>query len=143
MQGWTRLLGALRQLYSQPAAAFGATIFIIFMIVALIGPLIAPYGANQQIVMDARQPPSAKHWFGTDHLGRDVFSRVVLGARDVLALAGSGTQVLPVSSSNFPTSAARPANSCLDCSKATGLGVRLPAWRDGLARYVRSYQSSC
>jgi peptide/nickel transport system permease protein len=38
-----------------------------------------------------RHPPSATHWFGTDHLARDVFSRVLLGARDVFALAGVGT----------------------------------------------------
>jgi peptide/nickel transport system permease protein len=89
---WSRGLWAgLRQLYARPASALGATIFLIFLLLALFGPLIAPYGANQQIVADARQPPSAKHWFGVDHLGRDVFSRVVLGARDVLALAGLGT----------------------------------------------------
>ena len=40
---------------------------------------------------DARQPPSASHWFGTDNLGRDVFSRVVLGAREILVLSGLGT----------------------------------------------------
>lgn len=38
-----------------------------------------------------RQPPSAVHWFGTDDLGRDIFSRVLLGAGDILALAGIGT----------------------------------------------------
>jgi peptide/nickel transport system permease protein len=81
----------LRQLYARPASAIGATIFFLFLVMALIGPIIAPYGANQQIVDDARQPPSSDHWFGTDHLGRDVFSRVVLGARDVLSLAGLGT----------------------------------------------------
>jgi peptide/nickel transport system permease protein len=43
------------------------------------------------ITADARQPPSSSHWFGTDNLGRDVFSRVILGAREVLVLSGSGT----------------------------------------------------
>jgi peptide/nickel transport system permease protein len=66
---------------------------LLFIIIAIAAPLIAPYGNNEQIVEDARQPPSAKHWFGTDNLGRDVFSRVILGARDVLALAGFGTLV--------------------------------------------------
>jgi peptide/nickel transport system permease protein len=81
----------LRGLYSRFASGLGTTIFLIFLTIALIGPLIAPYGANQQIARDARQPPSPEHWFGTDNLGRDVFSRVLLGARDILALAGLGT----------------------------------------------------
>jgi peptide/nickel transport system permease protein len=81
----------LRQLYARPASAVGTSIFLLFLLMALVGPLIAPYEANQQIFEDARQPPSPRHWFGTDHLGRDVFSRVVLGARDVLSLAGLGT----------------------------------------------------
>jgi peptide/nickel transport system permease protein len=92
-----RFLHLLRELYSRAASATGTTIFIVFILVALFGPLIAPYGSNQQIVADARQPPSAAHWFGTDALGRDVFSRVVLGARDILLLAGLGT-VLAVAS---------------------------------------------
>jgi peptide/nickel transport system permease protein len=87
----SRFLTAVHELYRRPASAIGSTIFIFFVLMALLGPLIAPYGSNEQIVADARQPPSLDHWFGTDNLGRDVFSRVVLGARDVLALAGAGT----------------------------------------------------
>jgi peptide/nickel transport system permease protein len=86
-----RFEDVLREVYSRPSSAIGATIFVIFLLVALIGPLIAPYGVNEQIVEDARQSPSLKHPFGTDNLGRDVFSRVILGARDVLTLAGAGT----------------------------------------------------
>jgi peptide/nickel transport system ATP-binding protein len=63
---------------------------LFFVSLALFGPLFTPYSATQQIFTDARQAPSAKHWFGTDHLGRDVFSRVVLGARDILLLTGLG-----------------------------------------------------
>jgi len=87
----SRVLVGVQELYRRPSSAIGATIFVLFLLMALFGPMIAPYGANEQIVEDAREPPSADHWFGTDNLGRDVFSRVVLGARDVLALAGLGT----------------------------------------------------
>jgi peptide/nickel transport system permease protein len=87
----TRWLEALRQLFNRPSSALGASLSILFLLMALLGPFLAPYRANQQIVEDARQPPSADHWFGTDNLGRDVFSRVMLGARDVLTLAGLGT----------------------------------------------------
>jgi peptide/nickel transport system permease protein len=88
---WGRLKKGIRQLYNRLSSAIGTSLFMLFLLVALFGPLIAPYGANQQIVEDARQPPSSKHLFGTDLLGRDIFSRVVLGARDVLSLAGMGT----------------------------------------------------
>ncbi|MCO6453356.1 MAG: ABC transporter permease [Caldilineales bacterium] len=81
----------LSELYSRPASAVGTTFVLLFLFLALCGPQIAPYTATQQIASDARQAPSADHWFGTDHLGRDVFSRVVIGAQDILLLAGLGT----------------------------------------------------
>ncbi len=83
----------IKRLYNRPVSAFGATVFFIFCVVALIGPYIAPYGANEQIASEAGQPPSPDHWFGTDNLGRDVFSRVIIGARDILVLAGFGTLI--------------------------------------------------
>lgn len=94
---WQLLVG----LYRQPASALGTTLFLIFLIVALIGPLVVPYGSNQQIVDDALQGPSPQHWFGTDILGRDVFSRVVLGARDILSLAGLGTLFAVILGTSF------------------------------------------
>src|SRR3990172_8986178 len=86
-----RTLSYLRRLYAVPSAAVGATIVILFLALALIGPIIAPYGVNQQDLQGARQASSKTHWFGTDHLGRDVFSRVLLGASEVLWLSGAGT----------------------------------------------------
>jgi peptide/nickel transport system permease protein len=71
----------------------GTALFALFLLAAILGPYIAPYGSNEQIVADARQAPSAAHWFGVDHLGRDVFSRVLLGARDIFSLAGTGTLI--------------------------------------------------
>lgn len=87
----SRWAGAFHALFSTKATAIGTTIVLIFVVVAFIAPLIAPYGVNEQIYSDARQAPSADHWFGTDHLGRDVFSRVLYGASDILFLAGLGT----------------------------------------------------
>ncbi len=91
----------LRQIFSTPASAVGTTIFLLFLLLALFGPLLAPYELNQQIYADARQAPSAAHWFGTDNLGRDVFSRVILGARDILILAGLGTLLAVFSGATF------------------------------------------
>ena len=92
-----RLLEIVKRVVRQPLSAVSLALFTLFLILALFGPVIAPYQANQQIVDDVRQPPSGTHWFGTDHLGRDVFSRVVLGARDVLSLAGLGTVIAVIS----------------------------------------------
>lgn len=81
----------IRHLYGEPASGVGATLVLIFLLMAVVAPLVAPYGENEQIFTAARQPPSADHWFGVDRLGRDVFSRVLLGARDIFTLAGLGT----------------------------------------------------
>jgi len=83
----------VNRLFTSPASAFGSVIFLIFVLMALVGPAVVPYQANQQIYDDVSQAPSSDHIFGTDHLGRDVFSRVVLGARDIFTLAGLGTLV--------------------------------------------------
>ncbi len=86
-----RFLSVLRRLFDRPITAAGTSIFLLFVFLAVAGPWLAPYGSNEQIYADASQPPSAEHWFGTDHLGRDVFSRILHGAREVLFEAGVGT----------------------------------------------------
>jgi peptide/nickel transport system permease protein len=88
-----RWLHVLRSLYARPTSAIGTTLVLFFLLMALLGTWIAPYGSTEQIAGAARQAPSLAHLFGTDHLGRDVFSRVVTGARDIFALAGLGTLV--------------------------------------------------
>jgi peptide/nickel transport system permease protein len=55
-------------------------------VAALAAPLITPYAPERIALADRRQPPSANHLFGTDELGRDVFSRVIYGARVSLAV---------------------------------------------------------
>lgn len=62
-------------------ALVGLGIVIFFIIIAAIAPLIAPYSFKDQVLADRLLPPSEKHWFGTDDFGRDIFSRVVYGAR--------------------------------------------------------------
>jgi dTDP-4-dehydrorhamnose reductase len=79
---------------------------------------------------------------GVFHLGGAGCATRLEWARETLALAGLDVQVLPASSAEFPLPAPRPANSCLDCSKAAGLGVGLPPWREGLARYIRTFRGS-
>lgn len=86
-----RWIGVLRKLFARPASALGTTIVLAFLLMTIAAPLLAPYSATDQISGAARQAPSAAHWFGTDRLGRDVLSRVIWGAQDVLGLAGLGT----------------------------------------------------
>jgi peptide/nickel transport system permease protein len=59
---------------------FGATILLLFLLLAIFAPLIAPYDPSE-IIENETLPPSAKHLFGTDDLGRDIFSRSLYGAR--------------------------------------------------------------
>jgi peptide/nickel transport system permease protein len=82
---------ALRKLLGYPSSAIGAFIVTLFLLIAILGTFLAPFESNEQIAADALQAPSSVHPFGTDNLGRDVFSRVILGARDILLLAGLGT----------------------------------------------------
>lgn len=76
-----------RLLCREPNAVIGAVIVLVFALMAIFAPLLAPYGPNASDWMAIRQPPSLAHWFGTDDLGRDVLSRVIFGARASL-LAG-------------------------------------------------------
>ena len=86
-----RLGIAFKRLYERPITAVGTSIFLVFLLAAVVGPLVAPYGVNHSIAKDAMSPPSTTHWFGTDNLGRDIFSRVLIGAREIATLSGFGT----------------------------------------------------
>ena len=61
-------------------------IVIILCLVALFAPWIAPYDPDAQVLTERLMPPSAQHWFGTDDLGRDIFSRIVYGCRISLSV---------------------------------------------------------
>lgn len=71
---------AWRLLLRNRTSVIGLVIIAVVLVCAVFGPLIAPYGANEIDVPNALQAPSWSHLFGTDDLGRDVFSRVVLAA---------------------------------------------------------------
>jgi peptide/nickel transport system permease protein len=62
-------------------ALLGLIIIAVFLLLALIGPWITPYDPYAIVLGDRLKPPSAEHWFGTDNLGRDILSRVLVGAR--------------------------------------------------------------
>ncbi len=67
-------------------ALLGLTVLALLVLMAIFAKWIAPYEFQEQIIADAYQGPSLKHLFGTDHMGRDLFSRCVYGARYTLFL---------------------------------------------------------
>ena len=85
--GPSRLRRALRS----PVFLVGVSVLLFWVCCALFGPYLTPYGAYADDLMDTLAPPSAAHWFGTDQLGRDVFSRVIVGARPILSVAPAAT----------------------------------------------------
>lgn len=71
----------------------GAAITLVWVLAAIFGDLLAPFDplGTPQDVLNRLQPPSAANWFGTDELGRDVLSRVIVGARQVLTVSLAAT----------------------------------------------------
>ncbi|MGK3113178.1 ABC transporter permease [Candidatus Pantoea formicae] len=80
----TRIGHFLWQMACNPLTAIGGGIILLLLIVALFAPWIAPYHPLIQDLNNALTPPNAQHWFGTDEFGRDIFSRLVWGARITL-----------------------------------------------------------
>ena len=72
---------ALRRLFARKGAVAGLVVIVVFIALAVFAPLIVPYDPVATSWTLVRKPPSALHWFGTDDLGRDIFSRVIFGAR--------------------------------------------------------------
>ncbi|MGV0745833.1 ABC transporter permease [Mycolicibacterium sp. XJ870] len=76
-----------RLLLSNPVTTVSAAVLLAVVVVALTAQWIAPYGINDIDVPSALQGPSASHWFGTDELGRDVFSRVLVAIQASIRVA--------------------------------------------------------
>jgi peptide/nickel transport system permease protein len=78
---------AWRRLKRRKGAMFGLVVLGAFVLLAIFAPLIAPYDPAAQSWTAVRKAPTFAHWFGTDEVGRDVFTRVIYGSRASL-LAG-------------------------------------------------------
>jgi peptide/nickel transport system permease protein len=70
-------------MFSNPKTRIGAAMLAVFALLAVLGPSLAPYDPAKRS-SDLLQAPSGKHWFGTTHLGQDIFSQVLVGARSIL-----------------------------------------------------------
>jgi peptide/nickel transport system permease protein len=81
----------LRLIVGSKTVWVGTVILAFWIICALFGTHIAPHDAYQQDLLKHNTRPSSEHWAGTDALGRDVFSRVIVGARNILLVAPLAT----------------------------------------------------
>lgn len=80
-----------RQLLRSRTFLLGTAILMFWVVCAVFGPDFSPYNPVKGNLLLVNQAPSAAHWFGTDSLGRDVFSRVITGARDILVISPVAT----------------------------------------------------
>ncbi len=77
----SRMTSLTRFLRNNPLALAGILIFVSAVLISIFAPFIAPYEPLEQDIVNRLQGPSVDHWFGTDQLGRDIFSRVLYGGR--------------------------------------------------------------
>jgi peptide/nickel transport system permease protein len=80
-----------RLLLRKPTFLIGAAVLLFWLICAIFGPLIAPFDPLAQQLLARNAGPSSAHLLGIDHLGRDMLSRVIVGARDILLIAPAAT----------------------------------------------------
>jgi len=96
---WDRLAYLGRLFGRDRSGLMGAVLFLIVVVAALFAPLIAPYEPLEQNLRDAKLPPawaeggSRAHLFGTDNLGRDIFSRILYGTRVSLTVGFFGVLI--------------------------------------------------
>jgi peptide/nickel transport system permease protein len=75
-----------RALSRNRLALIGGAVVLILAVVAVLAPVLAPWDPHRPDILKILEPPSAHHWLGTDHLGRDVLSRMLYGSRVSLAV---------------------------------------------------------
>ena len=108
---WRVLVGLLRR----PRSAFGLIVIVAMVAAAVLAPWIMPYDPNDQMfdglsLEGAPLPPSAKFWLGTDLLGRDLFSRLVLGTQTslIIGVLANGIAVVLGATVGITPSVSRP-----------------------------------
>jgi peptide/nickel transport system permease protein len=84
---------AWRRLLRNRLSIIGLTITSLLLFIALFGPALAPYSYTEQDLQNVAKLPTADHWLGTDEIGRDLFSRVLYGARTATLVATFSTAV--------------------------------------------------
>ncbi len=88
-----RAVETLRAMIGRPSGALGVTLVTLHLVLALLSPWLVPYDYASMDSAQTLAGPSAAHWLGTDHLGRDVLTRVMLGGREALLITGTATPI--------------------------------------------------
>lgn len=82
-----RFLVLAKRMSRNTNAMIGLAIFVVLVLSIIIVPMVSPYDYSKMDVTALHQGPSAAHWFGTDDLGRDIFTRVFYGGRYSLSIS--------------------------------------------------------
>ena len=113
----------LRLLVRSPLFVVGATIVLVWVVCALFGPTIAPHNPSATSLLSINKAPSGAHPFGTDQLGRDMLSRVIVGARDILIVTPLATVL----------------GTVLGTALGLVMGYFRGVWDDVLGRFVEAF----
>lgn len=92
-RGYSLRRDALRRLLRNRMAVMGFVLLLLMGTACVAGPWISPYRYNEQDLFNTNAPPSREHWLGTDELGRDLLTRVLVGGRISFAVAFAATSV--------------------------------------------------
>ncbi|MFT5220364.1 MAG: peptide/nickel transport system permease protein [Gammaproteobacteria bacterium] len=88
-----RFMRVLRGVMSRPSGAIGLSLVVFHLALAIFSPLVVPYDYREVSAALMLNGPSFEHWFGTDHLGRDIFTRTLLGGREAILVTGVATPI--------------------------------------------------
>ncbi len=100
-------MGAMfKRLLTTPQGAIGTFILLLAALLVCVGPMLAPYDHEALSILSRYKPPGAEHWFGTDQMGRDILSRVMVGARSTILLSLLATGLAMVIGSVIGTASA-------------------------------------
>ena len=81
----------LKEVAARPSGAIGLVLVLLHILIAVGSPWVVPYDFKAISALDILTPPDAKHWFGTDQMGRDVLTRTLLGGREALLVTAIAT----------------------------------------------------
>jgi peptide/nickel transport system permease protein len=86
----------MKRLIRSKAFVTGAVIAGFWVVCAVFAPVLVPYSPYRDDLMNTLAPPGTLHWMGTDQIGRDVFSRIIAGARPILSIAPAATMIAAI-----------------------------------------------